>query len=210
MTGGAPARGHAPVWKAGVPRDLGAGWDFDDVRDHYLALLFGVDPVTLRSDDPERYLALGRVVRGEVMAAASAEWRRPGSVCRGALVWFLRDLVPGAGWGLLDASGRPKAAYHVVRRALQPLGVFISDEGLNGIDLHAVNDGPAPWQGTLELALFRDGEVRVGGGATPVDVPARGGVTVAEARPREGRRDTEAAYPSRPPGPGQTGADRST
>jgi beta-mannosidase len=194
VTGGAPARAHTPAWKAGVPRDLGAGWDFDDVRDHYLALLFGVDPATLRSNDPERYLALGRVVSGEVMAAAFAEWRRPGSTCRGALVWFLRDLVPGAGWGLLDAAGRPKAAYHFVRRALQPLALFFSDEGLNGTVLHAVNETAAPWQGELRLTLHRDGEVPVGAGAAPVTVPARGTLSLPSAALLEGFRDTTLAY----------------
>jgi beta-mannosidase len=200
LTGGAPARAHTPIWKAGVPRDLGAGWDFDDVRDHYLGLLFGLDPTTLRSNDPDRFVALGRVVTGEVMAAAFAEWRRGDAACRGALVWFLRDLVAGAGWGLLDVGGRPKAAYHYVRRVLQPLAVFFSDEGLNGVNLHAVNDGATPWEGELQLALFRDGELRVGGGAVPVVIPARGALERPAAALLEGFTDTTYAYHFGPPG----------
>jgi beta-mannosidase len=95
MPGGEGLRVHHPDWKARTPRDLNAGWDFEDVRDHYLASWWGVDPERLRRVDHERYLALSRVVTGEVMVSAFTEWRRPGSRCGGALVWFLRDLWAG-------------------------------------------------------------------------------------------------------------------
>ncbi len=133
-----------PAWKRGVPRDTGAGWDFDDVRDHYLALLYDVEPVALRSTDPELYLELSRLVSGEVMAEVIGEWRRTGSPCAGALVLQAGDLVPGAGWGLIDAGGMPKPAYHVLRRACLPRAVWSTDEGLDGIDVHVANDAPEP------------------------------------------------------------------
>ncbi|MGH8639633.1 MAG: glycoside hydrolase family 2 protein, partial [Burkholderiales bacterium] len=115
--------GDHPQWKAGVPRDPGAEWDFEDVRDHYVELLFSVDAVNLRAVDPERYLALGRVATGEAMLRTFAEWRRPGSSCRGGLVWFARDFYPGAGWGILDSTGRPKAAYWYLKRVLAPVAL---------------------------------------------------------------------------------------
>ncbi|MEP6898049.1 MAG: hypothetical protein ABI870_05920, partial [Rhodanobacter sp.] len=143
LPGGPALRVHHPAWKARAPRDLGAGWDFDDVRDHYVARLYGVDPTALRSCDHERYLALGRAATGEVMAQAFSEWRRARSPTRGALVWFLRDLWPGAGWGVIDAHGMPKPCFHALRRALAPTAIALSDEGVNGLAVHVFNDGAA-------------------------------------------------------------------
>jgi beta-mannosidase len=147
---------HHPAWKAGVPRDVGAGWDFDDVRDHYLTRLFAVDPVALRSSDPERYLELSRAVTGEVMAEVMGEWRRPASPCTGAMVLWCHDLVPGAGWGILDHRGQPKVAYHHLRRALSPVAVWSTDEGLGGIVAHVANDRPEPLRAVLRVALYRE------------------------------------------------------
>jgi beta-mannosidase len=158
---GGPAPTHDPRWKAGVPRDVGAGWDFDDVRDHYLHELFGVDPVALRSSDAERYLELSRAVSGEVMGEVFGEWRRAGSPCGGGLVLWLRDLRPGAGWGLLDHRGAPKVAYHHLRRVLAPVAVWSTDEGLDGIAVHIANDRPVPLNATLRIALYRNFEIRV-------------------------------------------------
>jgi len=180
LGGGAVPRPHTPEWKAGVPRDRGAGWDFDDVRDFYLTLLFGADAVTLRSTEPDRYLALGRITSGEVMEAAFSEWRRRRSSCRGALVWFWKDLVAGAGWGVLDVDGGPKAAYHYLRRALQPLAVVLSDEGLNGAFVHLLNERPVAWRGELRVRLFRD-DAPVASVDRAVELPARGAEEIAIA-----------------------------
>jgi beta-mannosidase len=147
---------HDPRWKRGVPRDVGAGWDFDDVRDHYLARLYGVDPGELRRVDNQRYLELSRTVTGEAMAEVMGEWRSERSSCGGGLILWLTDLVPGAGWGLIDSTGAPKSAYHHLRRALAPVCVWITDEGLAGLRVHVANDGPEQLRGCLRLATYRD------------------------------------------------------
>jgi beta-mannosidase len=140
---------------------LGAGWDFDDVRDHYLAEIFGVNANKLRYADHDRYLTLSRMATGEVMAAAYSEWRRHASPCNGALVLFLRDLWAGAGWGLVDDAGVPKACYHYLRRTLQPTTVLLSDEGGNGLFAHLINETGEDRQVELEVCAWRAGDVRV-------------------------------------------------
>ena len=180
------------VTKARTPRDLGADWDFDDIRDHYVRVLFGVDPTTL---EPARYLELGRVATGEVMARTFAEWRRARSITRGALVWFLRDLWPCAGWGVLDARGRPKLAWYALRRALQPLSVAFSDEGTNGLAIHVISER-GETTGELELAMWR-GDVQVGRGAKPLAV--RGALELAATDLLDGFSDLSYAYRFGPP-----------
>ncbi len=174
VTASAPAPAvHNPRWKQGVPRDSGAGWDFEDVRDHYLRSAFGVDPVALRSVDTDRYLELSAVVTGEIMAAVFGEWRRAESPSGGGLVLWLRDLMPGAGWGLVDSLGEPKVAYHHLRRALAPVAVWMTDEGLGGIAVHVANDREVPLRGALRVTLYRNREQRVDEAVEPIEIAAR-------------------------------------
>jgi beta-mannosidase len=191
--------GSHPHWKAGVPRDAGAGWDFEDVRDHYVRQLFEVDPLDVRAIDVERYLALGRVATGEAMHRTFAEWRRPGASCRGGLVWFARDLAPGAGWGILDSTGRPKAVYWYLKRALAPVALFAIDEGLNGLWLHAVNDTCTPIDAEIRIALYRRGR-RGAHASTSIVVPARGARTTHADALLGAFCDLTYAYRFGPPG----------
>lgn len=196
--------GEAPFvharWKQRTSKDHGSGWDFEDVRDHYTGRLFGVDPMRVRYEDMERYLALSRVTSGEVMARVFAEFRRRDSTCKGALVWFLQDLWPGAGWGILDSRGLPKAPWWFLKRALAPLSVSITDEGVNGLHVHVVNDRSDDVEGVLHFTLYRDGEVRTAQVKTDVVVPARSAIEVAADALLETFTDTARAYHFGPPG----------
>ncbi len=167
---------HHPRWKAGVPRDSGSGWDFDDLRDFYLEKLFGVDPAWLRRGNHDRYLELSRAVTGEVMAYVYGEWRREASPSGGGLILWLRDLVPGAGWGVVDHRGRPKTPWHHLRRILAPTAVWLVDEGIGGVVAHVANDGPTDLEARLRIALYSDLELPVGGTTVPIAVPAHGAI----------------------------------
>jgi beta-mannosidase len=137
-----------------VPRDTGPGWDFEDIRDYYLGVTYGIDPVRLRSEDLERYLELSRVVTGEVLESVFAEWRREENRCDGALTWFLNDLRPGAGWGLIDSDGEPKPVLHHLRRAWAPRTVRLLDRGLDGLVALVLNEVDKPLDGRLEFLVW--------------------------------------------------------
>jgi beta-mannosidase len=173
---------HHPTWKTGVPRDSSASWDFEDTRDHYLERLFGLHAAKLRRCDPAHYLVASRALAAYIMATTLAEWRRPTSPTRGALVFTAGDLRPGAGWGLIDAAGEPKSPYYGFRQVAQPVSLFLSDEGCNGLDIHLVNETDRECCLQLEVCALRDGRMPVARGSLIVDVPAGNGITIEASK----------------------------
>ncbi len=170
---------HSPQWKARVPRDRSASWDFEDVRDHYLRELYGFDPARLRREAPEVYLDLSRATTGEVVEATYGEWRRTGSSCNGALVWTLQDLLPGPGWGVIDSTGEPKPVWYAMRRAFRPVQVLMTDEGTNGLAVHVINETAAPLALELEVSALRDGRQVVVSGRRELTLDARSSQEIA-------------------------------
>jgi len=171
------AGGERTHWKARVPRDGGACWDFEDIRDHYVAELFGLDANGLRADDPQRYLALGRVTSAIIIERTLQEFRRRESPCSGALTWLWADPWAGAGWGTIDADGRPKSAWYGMRRASRSVAIALTNEGLDGVDLHVWNDTPGAVEGTLHVRLLREGRDVTFAASVPLAVPGHSGAT---------------------------------
>jgi beta-mannosidase len=183
-----------PRWKQAVPRDPGAGWDFEDVRDHYLAMLFRVDPLHLRYADFARYLQLSSAVSCVLIEEVFAEWRRVGSSCHGGLIWQWQDVVPGAGWGIMDSLGRRKPAWYALQRASRSRQIVLTDEGLNGLAVHVVNEADQPLDAVLRLACFKDGSTPVREAEQPVVLAPRGALRLASSALLPGFFDITYAY----------------
>lgn len=187
----------SPGAEGAVPRDNGAEWDFMDVTDHYLREVFGCAATDL--DEPARH-ALRAAAVGEVMSRVQSVWRRPGARCRGALVWWLRDLGPGPGFGIVDASGSPKAPYYYLKRVWAPLALTFLDRGIDGLRVVVANDSAQAVSATLTLALSRlDGTV-VARGAVAVRCPSRASCEVAVETAIGAFVDSSYAYRFGPPG----------
>ena len=185
---------HHPLWKSRVPRDSGSAWDFEDVRDFYLKEIFQKDPVTLRCFDMTEYLALSRVTTGEVMGQVYSEWRSAHNHCRGALVWFYKDLWPGAGWGVVDSSGLPKACYYYLKRAWKAQQVVLTDEGLDGVHIHIINESEHPLNTSMDLTLLRDDQIVVARVTKECNIDGRSTLTLIADELLNGFYDVSYAY----------------
>lgn len=191
--GGAARAVHDPTWRMAVHRDALSHADLVDVTDHYVGELFGVEASEVRQTDPARYLELSRAVAATVMERAAAEWRRPGSPCSGFLAIARSDLAPGPGWGVVDASGQPKSSWYPLARASAPFAVLCTDEGVNGLDVHLVNDGPEVVEGTLVVGLHTAAHCSESA-SIPVRVPAQGSVRRGVEEILGGFRDVTHAF----------------
>jgi beta-mannosidase len=144
---------NQPLGRA--PRDNGASWDFADVTQHYVDTLFGPHeenhPARGAAEAKQRW---ARHTTAHVFYEAQTHFRDPATECRGSLVWTLRDLEPGSGWGIVDCRGRPKAGYFALKRIWAPQAAWFVDEGLNGLAIVIMNDRGTPLDAHLRLGLF--------------------------------------------------------
>ncbi|HML50183.1 MAG TPA: hypothetical protein PKD84_02075 [Propionicimonas sp.] len=181
------------AWRVGVPQDPGTDWNFADTRDHYLGLLYDRDPHMVRAEDPQQYLALSQAVSGEVATETFAEWRT-GATTHGALVFTVADLAPGFGWGIIDSSHQPKPIFYALARAWRPVTVAMTDEGVNGLRIHLLNDTAEAVAGTVEVFGIRDGSVMVSQASRAVVLAGRSRTAVAATDLLGGFFDYNYAY----------------
>jgi beta-mannosidase len=94
---------------------------------------------------------------------------------------MLKDFVAGAGWGVIDSTGAPKTAWHALRRAFRPVQVALTDEGLDGLAIHLINDTAAPIHARLSLLCLRDHAVPVIRRQRELELAPRSGQTLSSA-----------------------------
>ena len=114
-------------------------------------------------------------------------------------MWTLRDLWAGAGWGLVDDAGLPKACWYALKRVLQPVAVTITDEGGNGLAAHVVNERAQALHGELRVAAYAAGDAQIAAGVLPLALAPRSAATFALAQALDGFLDLSYAYRFGPP-----------
>jgi beta-mannosidase len=107
------------------------------------------------------YADWSMLTQAEGLKFGIEHYRRRKFECSGSLFWQFNDCWPGISWSVLDYYLRPKAAYHYVRRAFEPLLLSFKEEEENGLSVWLTNDALREWQGTITLALCSfEGEVK--------------------------------------------------
>jgi beta-mannosidase len=77
---------------------------------------------------------------------------------------------------------------------MAPLALFALDEGLNGVHLHMVNDGPTTLEGTIRVELFSRGELLIETAEHTIQVAGRSAHGLSADALFDGFRDLTWAY----------------
>jgi len=101
----------------------------------------------MRSFDMERYTQLSRVVTGEMMTQAFAEWRSSYSHNQGALVWFLKDLWPARVGESIDKPGEPQSTLLLFCAACANPQLPLPTKGWMGFTYTIINETAQPIDG---------------------------------------------------------------
>lgn len=101
-------------------------------------------------------------------------FRRTRATCSAGYIHFwLVDLVPQVGCGVLDAARLPKAGYEALRRASQPLHVALEHDGRRLYALWVFNDTPNAFPGAVvSWQFFNSRGALTLSGERPFDIAA--------------------------------------
>ena len=87
----------------------------------------------------------------------------------------------------------------VLKRAWAGQTIFFTDEGLDGLDIHIVNEYPEPLDARVEIEMFQAGRMPAGAAQTSIRIPGRGAITLSGDALLGYFSDSTAAYRFGPP-----------
>jgi beta-mannosidase len=94
---------------------------------------------------------------------------------------------------------RTESLYYYLRRVWQPQAVILTDEGLDGIQAHVINETDSPLSAVLELQLLQGGRVVITKARVDCRIPPRSKANFASDAMLDGFYDVSYAYRFGPP-----------
>jgi len=141
---------------------LSRSWEFHDneiawhanslINEEWFATWLGLDFKSMSLDE---YAFYSGALQAEALLEYINNFRRRMWSTSSAIFWMFNDSWPVThGWTTVDYYLRRKLAYHVVRRAFEPVQIIPVIE-TDRLRIYGVNDTLQAWQGELRYGLTR-------------------------------------------------------
>jgi beta-mannosidase len=95
---------------------------------------------------------------------------------------------------VLDWRGEPKSAWYALKRAFRPVQLVVTDEGVNGLVLHLINETAETIETVVTLECLRDGRTSVMRGQRDVTLAPRSTTAIPDVEFWGAFFDTTYAY----------------